>query len=955
MAKASFLLTIVSLLITSVAIAQDPPPRISDEGGAKSVYFNLDCVGGGVSCSTSGINATITVPAAATPTIIVQESDSNVDTAVTTLDFGSCFDGISSPAGEANISFDSSECTVNADALKANGANCAANSYPLGVDASGAVESCGTNISGNAGTATALAANGANCSAGNYPLGVDASGAVESCTVDDDVPESGDLAAATLQVVTNAGKTTSNQLDLDRTSANADSPEASIDIYVNRTEGTLTGLAGILSTVEMTGSTAQSGFAQAGDFAISNSNTTAGTPSLQGVRARATNNSGAGNITSIRGLDAAATNNSTGTVSTAYGGIYTVSGAASSGLITNAYDVFTSGLSSNASATNAHNLYINPPNTFGTITTWYGIYVNQGTAATNNYELFMEDGAEIYFGGPDAYITGSSLGTITMHATSDIDSDQNISFPDNKGTRYGTGDDASIVYDGTNMIIEPDLVGSGRLQIGAAGANDVEMDELGLCGTSLTGATSIVTGSCSGAKRGVLNFIYTRTAGTGLGANVSSTITAANSAVSATLTSVNASAVQGANSAGTNTIRAYNAAYSGTVNLTGGTHKFTGVDISPGNGPASSAGATIFQVGLNVGVMSAFASATAETQVGIVNAEDLLQVSGTKLYLEGTGTAAPVPGDSYVWYDNSDNDIEVFAENLQVADFDDDVTQLGDVVAGNYFQFYNAASGVIPEGSFKPVGTAIIAIDGDKPVFCYSGDVDACFYFSTTNAYEFRDLGGTSRFNLDVLNGDVEVGTANRGVDMVTAAADMDIGRVNAGDIAYGNTTNTPSHTFKTTDGSSVVIDATTPMQVLQPTVGDKVQQLTSTATNDDPQESMRQYRTTTTDATVTTLATIATSTDTAQIIDCVIDARRTGGASGAAGDIATYKLYCSNKNVSGTVTEIAETEDFTAESQAAFDVDCSVSGTNYLVRVTGAASNNVTWHGTCRIYSIGS
>jgi len=34
----------------------------------------------------------------------------------------------------------------------------------------------------NAATATALAANGANCTAGNYPLGVDASGAVESCT-----------------------------------------------------------------------------------------------------------------------------------------------------------------------------------------------------------------------------------------------------------------------------------------------------------------------------------------------------------------------------------------------------------------------------------------------------------------------------------------------------------------------------------------------------------------------------------------------------------------------------------------------------------------------------------------------------------------------------------------------------------------------------------------------------
>ena len=38
------------------------------------------------------------------------------------------------------------------------------------------------SVSGNAGTATALAANGANCSAGQFPLGVDEYGAVESCT-----------------------------------------------------------------------------------------------------------------------------------------------------------------------------------------------------------------------------------------------------------------------------------------------------------------------------------------------------------------------------------------------------------------------------------------------------------------------------------------------------------------------------------------------------------------------------------------------------------------------------------------------------------------------------------------------------------------------------------------------------------------------------------------------------
>jgi len=117
---------------------------------------------------------------------------------------------------------------ATATALAANGANCSAGQAPLGVDASGAVESCfdvyteteggthaalvgsdevhgatSTNVvsqivardgsgdfaagtitaalSGNATTATGLAANGANCAAGEIALGVDASGAAESC------------------------------------------------------------------------------------------------------------------------------------------------------------------------------------------------------------------------------------------------------------------------------------------------------------------------------------------------------------------------------------------------------------------------------------------------------------------------------------------------------------------------------------------------------------------------------------------------------------------------------------------------------------------------------------------------------------------------------------------------------------------------------------------------------
>lgn len=49
-------------------------------------------------------------------------------------------------------------------------------------DASGTIALTSSSISGNAATATALAANGTNCSAGHYPLGVDAAGNAENCT-----------------------------------------------------------------------------------------------------------------------------------------------------------------------------------------------------------------------------------------------------------------------------------------------------------------------------------------------------------------------------------------------------------------------------------------------------------------------------------------------------------------------------------------------------------------------------------------------------------------------------------------------------------------------------------------------------------------------------------------------------------------------------------------------------
>ena len=79
---------------------------------------------------------------------------------------------------------------LTANALAANPADCAANQFAETIAANGDL-GCLAIVDADvpnditidlAALATALAANGGNCSAGSYPLGVDASGAVESCT-----------------------------------------------------------------------------------------------------------------------------------------------------------------------------------------------------------------------------------------------------------------------------------------------------------------------------------------------------------------------------------------------------------------------------------------------------------------------------------------------------------------------------------------------------------------------------------------------------------------------------------------------------------------------------------------------------------------------------------------------------------------------------------------------------
>lgn len=103
-----------------------------------------------------------------------------------------------------------------------------------------------------------------------------------------------------------------------------------------------------------------------------------------------------------------------------------------------------------------------------------------------------------------------------------------------------------------------------------------------------------------------------------------------------------------------------------------------------------------------------------------------------------------------------------------------------------------------------------------------------------------------------------------------------------------------------------------------------------------------------TTDATVTTLQSIAIPINHTVVVTGHVAARRTGGASGAANDGAGYVVEFVAKNTAGTAALIGSgTVTALGESVAGWDTTLSASTDNVLVRVTGAAGTNITWLGS--------
>jgi hypothetical protein len=106
----------------------------------------------------------------------------------------------------------------------------------------------------------------------------------------------------------------------------------------------------------------------------------------------------------------------------------------------------------------------------------------------------------------------------------------------------------------------------------------------------------------------------------------------------------------------------------------------------------------------------------------------------------------------------------------------------------------------------------------------------------------------------------------------------------------------------------------------------------------------IRRWTVNTTDASWTVLGSITLETNRAYYIHAEVLARRTGGTSGTAEDMAAYDIRGGFSFVSGAANLVGSNIVVVAEDQSAWDVDFNASGTAARIRVKGAAGNNVSW-----------
>jgi hypothetical protein len=108
-----------------------------------------------------------------------------------------------------------------------------------------------------------------------------------------------------------------------------------------------------------------------------------------------------------------------------------------------------------------------------------------------------------------------------------------------------------------------------------------------------------------------------------------------------------------------------------------------------------------------------------------------------------------------------------------------------------------------------------------------------------------------------------------------------------------------------------------------------------------------------TSNATPTVIASVATTSNSAIIVEVDIIGARVSG-SGSPGDAACYKRICRVVNLAGVLTISSIETAYTSEAVLIWDCSFSNSGSTIQIKVIGEASTTINWKAVVRSNYVG-
>jgi hypothetical protein len=108
-----------------------------------------------------------------------------------------------------------------------------------------------------------------------------------------------------------------------------------------------------------------------------------------------------------------------------------------------------------------------------------------------------------------------------------------------------------------------------------------------------------------------------------------------------------------------------------------------------------------------------------------------------------------------------------------------------------------------------------------------------------------------------------------------------------------------------------------------------------------------------TTGTTETVIQTLSPVSNKSYFVETRIIGRRTGGGAGTAGDTAIFVMMAKVKDISGDAGVFDVANIYTSKDQSTWNAEIIASGSNALIRVIGAASNDISWSATTTVKEI--